>query len=156
MNIASRLQTVAMGGSTCISQEVYARVADWIHANDLGALQIKGVRDPVHAWEPTEAALGMPPDLDPFKRGGRRDAAPRADAHDSAPSRSGVESFATAMLPGLPASPGGRAARAPEPGKRPPSRRSSSEAGNRCNPPCGARPRDEPRKPPGEKAEKKD
>ena len=97
VNIASRLQTVAMGGSTCISQEVYGRVADWIHANDLGALQIKGVRDPVHAWEPTEAALGMPPDLDPFKRGGRKDAAPRADARDSAPSRSGVESLGAAL-----------------------------------------------------------
>jgi class 3 adenylate cyclase len=94
VNIASRLQTVAMGGSTYISQEVYSRVADWIHANDLGALQVKGVREPIRAWEPTEAALGMPAELDPFKRTGRRDASPRTD---SPPSRSGVETFATAL-----------------------------------------------------------
>jgi class 3 adenylate cyclase len=97
VNIASRLQTVAMGGSTCISQEVYGKVADWIHANDLGALQIKGVRDPIRAWEPTEAALGMPADLDPFKRTGRRETPHRADARESGPSRPGLETLATAL-----------------------------------------------------------
>ena len=68
VNIASRLQTVAKGGSTCISQEVYEAVSEWIHANDLGQLQIKGLRELVQAWEPTEAALGMPARLDPLKR----------------------------------------------------------------------------------------
>ena len=95
VNIASRLQTMAMGGSTCISQDVYGRVSDWIHANDLGPLQVKGVREPIHAWEPTEAALGLPPELDPFKRGGRREALPRVD---SAPPRStGLEAFTAAL-----------------------------------------------------------
>jgi class 3 adenylate cyclase len=97
VNIASRLQSVAMGGTTCISQDVYSRVADWIHANDLGALQVKGLRDPIRAWEPIEAALGLPTDLDPFKRGGRRDASPRVDALDGATTRSGLEALATAL-----------------------------------------------------------
>ena len=97
VNIASRLQTVAMGGSTCISQDVYGKVADWIHANDLGALQIKGVREPIRAWEPTEAALGMPAELDPFKRTGRREPPPRMQASDGGTSRTGVEALSTAL-----------------------------------------------------------
>jgi class 3 adenylate cyclase len=97
VNIASRLQTVAMGGSTCISQDVYDRVADWIHANDLGALQIKGVREPIHAWEPTEAALGMPAELDPFKRSGRREPSPRSESREGGASRTGVEALSTAL-----------------------------------------------------------
>ena len=88
VNIASRLQSVALGGSTCMSHEVYSKVADWIHANDLGTLKIKGIRDPIRAWEPTEAALGMPADLDPLKRGGPRDAASRINSLDGTFSRS--------------------------------------------------------------------
>ncbi|HVP19777.1 MAG TPA: adenylate/guanylate cyclase domain-containing protein [Spirochaetia bacterium] len=80
VNIASRLQSVASGGSTCISREVYEAVAEWIHANDLGPMRIKGLRDPVQAWEPTEAALGMPSGLDPLKRRGRMETAPRKEA----------------------------------------------------------------------------
>lgn len=68
VNIASRLQTMARGGSICISQELFVRVADWIHANDLGMIGIKGLRDPLRAWEPTEIALGLPPDKDPLRK----------------------------------------------------------------------------------------
>jgi class 3 adenylate cyclase len=68
VNIAARLQTMARGGSVCISQELFARVADWIHANDLGMVGIKGLRDPLRAWEPTEVALGLPPDKDPLRK----------------------------------------------------------------------------------------
>jgi len=71
VNIAARLQTMARGGSVCISQELFARVADWIHANDLGMVGIKGLRDPLRAWEPTEIALGLPPEKDPLKKGQR-------------------------------------------------------------------------------------
>ncbi len=74
VNIASRLQSAAHGGATCISREVYEAVAEWIHANDRGPLRIKGLREPIQVWEPTEAALGMPVELDPLKRPGRPDA----------------------------------------------------------------------------------
>jgi class 3 adenylate cyclase len=77
VNIASRLQSVAKGGSTCVSQEVYEAVAEWIHANDLGQLRIKGLRELVQAWEPTEAALGIPSRLDPLKRKASGEPAPR-------------------------------------------------------------------------------
>ena len=68
VNVASRLQAAAMGGTTCISQGLYKLVADWIHANDLGMIRAKGLRDPIHTWEPTEVALGLPADLDPLRR----------------------------------------------------------------------------------------
>ncbi len=68
VNIASRLQTMARGGSVCISQELFVRVADWIHANDLGMVGIKGLRDPLRAWEPTEIALGLPAEIDPLRK----------------------------------------------------------------------------------------
>jgi len=80
VNIASRLQSVAGGGSTCISQEVYEGVAEWVHANDLGPVQIKGLREPIQVWEPTEAALGIPAGLDPLKRRGRAEPALRKQA----------------------------------------------------------------------------
>jgi class 3 adenylate cyclase len=76
VNIAARLQSMARGGSACISQELFVRVADWIHANDLGMLGIKGIRDPLRAWEPTEIALGLPSDRDPLKKSQRAGAAP--------------------------------------------------------------------------------
>jgi hypothetical protein len=55
------------------------------------------VREPIRAWEPTEAALGMPPELDPFKRSGRREPSLRAEAHDGGTSRGGVETLAAAL-----------------------------------------------------------
>ena len=84
VNIAARLQAIAMGGSTCISHEVYEKVADWIHANNLGLTPIKGLRDPIQVWEPTEAALGLPHELDPLKRSGPGGAVPRAQSPDEA------------------------------------------------------------------------
>ena len=75
VNIASRLQAAAMGGTTCISQGLYKMVADWIHANDLGMIRAKGLRDPIHTWEPTEVALGLPTGLDPLRKS--RGAAPQ-------------------------------------------------------------------------------
>ena len=97
VNIAARLQSIAMGGSTCISHEVYEKVADWIHANNLGMMPIKGLRDPIQVWEPTEAALGLPHELDPLKRSGRGDAVARTQIHDQALPRRDVEGLATAL-----------------------------------------------------------
>ena len=85
VNVASRLQTAAKGGSTCISREVYEPVAEWIHANDLGLLTVKGLREPVAAWEPTEAALGIPEHLDPLRKGAHAGKAPRKQARSEGP-----------------------------------------------------------------------
>ena len=83
VNIASRLQAAAMGGTTCISQGLYKMVADWIHANDLGMIRAKGLRDPIHTWEPTEVALGLPADLDPLRKSRKPAPAGRAAASAS-------------------------------------------------------------------------
>ena len=98
----------------------------------------------------------MPPDLDPFKRGGRRDAAPRADSRDSAPSRSGVESFATALsqvFQRLQAV-SRKGARSGEEAAIEAEFVHSWESLQPLLAELGRR--DEPRKPPAEKAEKKD
>lgn len=76
VNIAARLQSMARGGSAYISQELFARVADWIHANDLGMVGIKGLREPLRAWEPTEIALGLPSEKDPLKKSQRTGLSP--------------------------------------------------------------------------------
>ncbi len=93
VNIASRLQSVARGGSTCISQELIGKVNDWIHANDLGMIEIKGLREPLHVWEPIEIVLGIPADRDPLKRGRRQDAAAAAQPAGASVERAVVESF---------------------------------------------------------------
>jgi class 3 adenylate cyclase len=94
VNIASRLQAAAMGGTTCISQGLFTMVADWIHANDLGMIRAKGLRDPIHTWEPTEVALGLPAELDPLRKS--REASPAA----SAPA-GGSSSFAPGSIDGM-------------------------------------------------------
>jgi class 3 adenylate cyclase len=94
VNIASRLQTVARGGSTCISQEIFAKVSDWIHANDLGMIDVKGMREPIKAWEPMEIVLGIPADRDPLKRSRQPDAAaPTPAPTDVTIERAAVETF---------------------------------------------------------------
>ncbi len=75
VNIAARLQSVARGGSICISQEMIGQAGDWIHANDLGMVEIKGLREPLHVWEPIEIVLGLPADRDPLKKEKRPEAA---------------------------------------------------------------------------------
>lgn len=97
VNIAARLQSLAMGGSTCISNEVYEKVADWIHANNLGMMPIKGLRDPIQVWEPTEAALGLPPEFDPLKQSRRREAVFRPQSTDEALSALDVEGLVVAL-----------------------------------------------------------
>jgi class 3 adenylate cyclase len=97
VNIAARLQSLAMGGSTCISSDVYEKVADWIHANNLGMMPIKGLRDPIQVWEPTEAALGLPTELDPLKQDRRDEAVLRPQGTDEALSALDVEELAVAL-----------------------------------------------------------
>ncbi len=95
VNVASRLQAAAMGGTTCISQGLFKLVADWIHANDLGMIRAKGLRDPIHTWEPTEVALGLPAELDPLRK--TRGAAPAAAGQTGGTS----SSFAPGSVDGM-------------------------------------------------------
>ena len=97
VNIAARLQSLATGGSTFISNDVYEKVADWIHANNLGMVPIKGLRDPVQVWEPTEAALGLPTELDPLKQSRRGQAVFRPQSTEEALSAPDVEELAAAL-----------------------------------------------------------
>jgi class 3 adenylate cyclase len=49
-NLAARLCTHAAAGQVLISQRVYGRVEDKVTAEPVGALSLKGVRDPVPAY----------------------------------------------------------------------------------------------------------
>jgi class 3 adenylate cyclase len=87
VNIASRLQSVARPGSVCISHVLYELTAEWIHAVDLGPVTVKGMREPIHAWEPTEVSLELPAARDPLKRPGAAEGEPpsAAPAQDAVP-----------------------------------------------------------------------
>ncbi|CAN5705240.1 hypothetical protein BH18CHL1_BH18CHL1_00590 [soil metagenome] len=50
-NLAARLQTMADEGQVVLSGTTYERIRDRVTARGLGALTIKGKRDPVEAWE---------------------------------------------------------------------------------------------------------
>ncbi|MBA2489824.1 MAG: adenylate/guanylate cyclase domain-containing protein [Chloroflexi bacterium] len=50
-NLAARLQTMADEGQVVVSGTTYERIRDRVTARGLGALTIKGKRDPVEAWE---------------------------------------------------------------------------------------------------------
>jgi hypothetical protein len=79
-------------------------VADWIHANDLGMIRAKGLRDPIHTWEPTEVALGLPAELDPLRKakGGARTAGSLAAASPEAPvPAAGAPSIPPAGIEGM-------------------------------------------------------
>lgn len=49
-NLASRLQTMADEGQVVVSDTTFERIRDRVAARPLGALTIKGKRDPVDAW----------------------------------------------------------------------------------------------------------
>ena len=96
VNIASRLQSVARGGSTCISQELIGKVSDWIHANDLGMIEVKGLKEAIHVWEPIEIVLDIPAERDPLKRGVRREAT-AAPAAGAGPDRGALDGFISGL-----------------------------------------------------------
>ncbi len=84
VNIAARLQGAARAGSALVSAVFQERVKDYIHSKGIGYVNIKGISEPVDAFEPYEIAVDLPQELDPL-RGGRAKAAPARPAAAPAP-----------------------------------------------------------------------
>lgn len=61
VNIAARLQQIAEPGQILISRATYALIAEKIQARDLGPMALKGLHQPVHAYE----CLALNADGDP-------------------------------------------------------------------------------------------
>ena len=67
VNIASRLESNARGGKIFISDYLFNEVKEWIHANFIGELELKGIEKPVPVYEPYEIVMNLPDGLDPLK-----------------------------------------------------------------------------------------
>jgi len=51
VNVAKRLQEIAQGNQTLLSEETYRLIAPYARANDLGVRQVQGRVEPVHVYE---------------------------------------------------------------------------------------------------------
>lgn len=67
VNIASRLESTAEGGSVYISNELNEEVKKYIHSREIGLIQVKGIEAPIRMFEPYEIAVGLSKELDPVK-----------------------------------------------------------------------------------------
>ena len=67
VNIASRLETAAKGGSILISDTFQKEIKDYIHSREIGLIRIKGISEPIKVFEPYEIVLDLPGELDPLK-----------------------------------------------------------------------------------------
>ncbi|MEE9308797.1 MAG: HEAT repeat domain-containing protein [Spirochaetia bacterium] len=67
VNIASRLESSAKGGSILISETLHQRLGAHIHARELGLISVKGISEPIKVFEPYEIVLDFPAELDPLK-----------------------------------------------------------------------------------------
>jgi class 3 adenylate cyclase len=47
VNVAARLESLSKGGEILLSQRTYARVKDWVKAEDAGEVTVKGIHSPV-------------------------------------------------------------------------------------------------------------
>lgn len=68
VNIASRLESSARGGSILISEALNRQLGEHVHLRDVGLINVKGISEPVKVYEPYEIALGLPAELDPLCR----------------------------------------------------------------------------------------
>lgn len=66
VNIASRLEGSAKGGSILISDAVFERLGGHILCNEIGLIEVKNISEPVKVYEPYEIGLDLPPNLDPL------------------------------------------------------------------------------------------
>ncbi len=85
VNIAARLQAAARAGSALVSDVVQDKVRDYINSKAIGAIRIKGISEPVSAYEPFEIAVDLPKELDPLKAGPKMKAAAAPAAASAAP-----------------------------------------------------------------------
>lgn len=72
VNIASRLESSAKGGSILISKALQEDVKDHIHSREIGLINVKGIKEPISVYEPYEIAIDLPEELDPLKKGGHK------------------------------------------------------------------------------------
>jgi class 3 adenylate cyclase/HEAT repeat protein len=71
VNIASRLESSAHGGSILMSEAIYRPVAEHVHVRDLGLMEMKGIPEPIRVYEPYEISLDLPAELDPMRKAGQ-------------------------------------------------------------------------------------
>ncbi len=67
VNIAARLQGAARPGAALVSAVVQEKVKDYVHSKGIGYVNIKGISEPVNAYEPYEIAVDLPPHMDPLR-----------------------------------------------------------------------------------------
>ncbi|MBA7672630.1 hypothetical protein ES703_80814 [subsurface metagenome] len=72
VNIASRLESSAKGGSILISKALQEDVKDYIHSREIGLINVKGIKEQISVYEPYEIAIDLPEELDPLKKGGHK------------------------------------------------------------------------------------
>jgi len=68
VNIASRLESSAAGGSVYISHELNEAVKKYFLSKEIGSVRVKGIDRPLDVFEPYELAIGLSAKLDPVKR----------------------------------------------------------------------------------------
>lgn len=68
VNIASRLEGAARGGSILVSDAVYQLLQGQVHAREIGLIEVKNIAEPIKVFEPYEISIDLPPALDPLKR----------------------------------------------------------------------------------------
>jgi hypothetical protein len=85
VNIASRLESSAAGGSVFVSQAVHDRLGGRVHSREVGPVSVKGFADPIRVYEPYETAIDFPKELDPLNAGPGSAPQPRDEAVTASP-----------------------------------------------------------------------
>lgn len=60
-NLASRMESLAAGGGIVVSEHTHKLTEGYFHFNPLGATQVKGVSEPIHATAAGSAGAGRRP-----------------------------------------------------------------------------------------------
>ena len=68
VNIASRLESSAPGGSIYISHVVNEEIKQYIISRNVGPVSVKGIEKPIMVFEPYEVSVDMPEEMDPSNR----------------------------------------------------------------------------------------
>jgi len=68
VNIASRLEKKAEGGTLFISGELYEKVKKYFHIREIGPVKVKGINEPIQVYEAYEISVNLPSEKDPLSR----------------------------------------------------------------------------------------
>jgi class 3 adenylate cyclase len=82
VNIASRLESSAKGGSVLVSEPVWQHISGHVHCRELGTITVKNIQKPIRVFEPYEIVIDLPEQLDPTKQ--KEAAAPEQPAQPAA------------------------------------------------------------------------